>query len=283
MLGRLRWNIDDCIKEYERLSARVFQKPSWLKRSSTNHNKEEKWGHLKNEFDVLRPMWPSPSESRKDPVLFTSDPSRCRTIVCSMESTLDDDSKKTKFLFRSYHELRPLIAEFDRFAVNSSTPDTFAIWQVARAASAAPFHNKPFTLNNHQYYDARAEMNNPTQEVVNEVSILADGNLLAIGILLSIGGGFAKLSKAKSKFGNGSLAERLKREWDGVHHTVRKKSMHRFGYYRLEVEEGLQDVHRNEWNPASSGETTLKKIRKATGIYLQDPEVRSQLESCAES
>ena len=93
ILGRLRWNIDDCIKEYERLSAMVFQKPSWLKRSSTNYNEEEKWGHLKNEFDVLRPMWPSPSESRKDPVLLKSDPRRCRTIVCSLESTLDDDSK----------------------------------------------------------------------------------------------------------------------------------------------------------------------------------------------
>ena len=93
MLGRLRWNIDDCIKEYKRLSAMVFQKPSWLNRSSTNYNEEAKWGHLKNEFDLLRPMWPSPSESIKHPVQFKSDPLRCRTIVYSlMEITLDNDS-----------------------------------------------------------------------------------------------------------------------------------------------------------------------------------------------
>ena len=155
ILGRLRWNIDDCIKEYERLSAMVFQKPSWLKRSSINKNEEERWGHLKNEFNMLRPIWPSPSESRKDPVLFKSDPVRCRTIVCSLESALDDDSNKTKFLFRSYDQARHSSPEFVRFAVNSSTPDTFPIWQIARAASAAPFYSKPFMLNNHQYYDAR--------------------------------------------------------------------------------------------------------------------------------
>lgn len=283
MLGRLRWNIDDCIKEYKRLSAEVFQKPPWLKRSSTNCNEEEKWRHLKNEFDVLRPIWPSPSESRTDPVLFASDPLRCRTIVCSMESTLDDNSKKTKFLFRSYHQPRPPIPEFDKFAVNPSTPDTFAIWQAARAASAAPFYSKPFMLNNHQYYDARAEINNPSEEVVNEVSILARGNLLAIDVLLSIGGGNAKVSKVKSKFGDGSLEKNLRCYSNGVHHEVRSESMHRFEYYRLEVDEGFQDVHLNEWNPALSGETTIQKIRKATEIYLQKPGVRSQLEKCAES
>ena len=96
ILGRLRWNIDDCIKEYERLSAMVFQKPV-AQRSSINKNEEERWGHLKNEFNMLRPIWPSPSENRKDPVLFKSDPVRCRTIVCSLESALDDALTRLNF------------------------------------------------------------------------------------------------------------------------------------------------------------------------------------------
>lgn len=283
ILGRLRWNIDDCIVEYERLSAMVFQKPSWLKRSSTNYNEDAKWGHLKNEFDLLRPMWPSPSESKKYPVLFKSDPVRCRTIVCSMESILYDDSKKTELLFRSYHQPRPPIPELDRFARNPSTPDTFAIWQVARATSAAPFYSKPFRLNTHQYYDAAAKINNPSEEVFNEVVLLARGHLPAIGVLLSIGGGNAKVSNLKSKFGDGSLEKDLAHASDAVHQRLRSRSVDRFEYFRLEVKEGLQNVHLNEWNPAWSGETTLRKIRKATAKYLQKPEVRSQLEECAKS
>ena len=138
-------------------------------------------------------------------------------------------------------------------------------------------------LNNHQYYDARGEINDPSEEVVREVSLLAKGNLLTIDVLLSTGGGNAKASMVRSKFSDGDLTKNQQRESNGVHHNVRRQCMHRFEYYRLEVDEGLQDVHVNEWNPASSGETTLQKIREATAIYLQKPEVRSQVEKCAES
>ena len=135
-------------------------------------------------------------------------------------------------------------------------------------------------LNDHQYYDARAEINNPSEEVVREVSLLARGNLLAIDLLLSIGGGNAKVSKVKSKFGDGSLEKNLKCYSNGVHHSIRSESMHRYEHFRLEVDEGFQDVHLNEWNPTSSGETTLQKIRKATEIYLQTRSEISIREMC---
>ena len=239
MLGRLRWSIDDCIKEYKRLSAMVFQKPSWLTRSSTNYNEEAKWGHLKNDLDLLRPMWPSPSESMKHPVPFKSDPLRCRTIVCSlMESTLDDDSEKTAISFRSCDQPRPPIPELDG-AASPSTTDTFAICQVARATSAAPFYSKPFRLNNHQYYDDAAGANSPSERVVRHVGLLARGNPLAIDVLLSIGGGNARVSKLKSRFGDGSMEKDLALGSDCVHQRLRSKSINGFEYYRLEVEEGL--------------------------------------------
>ena len=40
-------------------------------------------------------------------------------------------------------------------------------------------------------------MNNPSQEVVREVSLLAKGDLLTIDVLLSIGGGNPKASKVR--------------------------------------------------------------------------------------
>ena len=106
MLGRLRMNIDDCIEEYEHLSARVVQKPSsQLKRAMTNHNKEANWRALKDHFDMLRPTWLSPSEGSEQPALFKSDPCGCRTIVCSIKIN-QNNNFQTPFLFRSYYQPR---------------------------------------------------------------------------------------------------------------------------------------------------------------------------------
>ena len=162
MLGRLRMSIDDCIEEYERLSAGVFQKPpSWLKGSLTNHTKEVKWRILKDHFNMLRPTWLSPSEGSEQPVLFKSDPCGCRTIVCSIKSTQNNDFQ-TPFLFRSYHQPRPPSPSIERLGRDPSKQDTIAIWQVARATSAAPFYSKPVRVNNNQYYGAAVDLNNPS-------------------------------------------------------------------------------------------------------------------------
>ena len=281
MLGRLRMTVDDCIEEYEHLSARVFQKPSSrLKRSLTHYNKEAKWRIMRNQFDMLRPMWPSPSEVSQQPVLFKSDPYRCRTIVCSIESSRNNDFQ-TPFLFRSYDQPRPPNPSIEALERGPSKPDTFAIWQVARATSAAPSYFKPVRLNNNRYYDAAVDLNNPSWEVVKEVSLLAGGSYDAIDVLLSVGGGNGRVNKPKSKSGGGSLEKDLADISDVVHHKVRSESENLFKYYRLDVEEGLQDVRLNEWKPKSSGKTTLQRIREATARYLQKKEVRSQCQDCA--
>ena len=283
MLGRLRMNVDDCIEEYEHLSARVFQKPSSrLKRSLTNYNKEAKWRVMKDQFDTLRPMWPSPSEGSQRPVLFKSDPYRCRTIVSSIKSTQNNDVQ-TPFLFRSYDKPKPKPPNpsVEGLERRPSKPDTFAIWQVARATSAAPSYFKPVRLNNNQYYDAAVDLNNPSWEVVKEVRLLTGGSFDAIDVLLSVGGGNARVNKTKSKFGGGSLEKDLGDISDVVHNKVRSESENLFKYYRLDVEDGLQDVRLDEWKPKSSGKTTLQRIREATARYLQKKEVRSQCQECA--
>ena len=158
MLVRMHMNIDACIDEYEHLSAKVFQMSSSRpKRSLTNHNKEAKWRELQDHFDMLRPAWPSPSEGREEPVLFKSDPYRCRTLVCSLKSDLENDFQ-TPFLFRSYHQPRAPNPSIERLVRNPSKQDNFTIWQVARATSAAPFYSKPVRLNNKQYYDAAVDL-----------------------------------------------------------------------------------------------------------------------------
>lgn len=70
---------------------------------------------------------------------------------------------------------------------------------------------------------------------------------------------------------------------DEVHEQVYKESCQQdFSYYRLKVEDGLQDVRMNEWKPKTTGEITLRRIEVATRRYLEENrEVQSQIEECA--
>ena len=220
MLGRTHMNIHACIDEYELLSAKVFQmSSSRLKRSLTNHNKEAKWRELEDRFNMLCPAWPSPSEDREEPVQFKSDPYRCRTLVCSLESDLENDFQ-TPFLFRSYHQPRAPNPSIERLVRKPSKQDTIPICQVARATSAAPFYSKPVRLNNKHYHDAAVDVNKPSWEVVKEVCSLAGGYLDVIDVLLSVGGGNARANKSESKFGGRNLEKALKE----ISYLVHEKS-----------------------------------------------------------
>ena len=102
-----------------------------------------------------------------------------------------------------------------------------------------------------------------------------------IDVLLSIGGGNARAIRPGSKFGGRSLEKALAEISYLSHEKVGSESKEFFNYYRLDVDEGLQDVRLNEWMPKSSGKTTLQRIREAAARYLQNQEVRSQLQECA--
>ena len=136
-------------------------------------------------------------------------------------------------------------------------------------------------MNNKKYYDAAVDLNNPSREVVNEVSSLAGGSFDVIDVLLSIGGGNTRAIRPESKCGSGSLEKALSETSYVVHKRLRSESKKFFKYYPLDVDEGLQYVRLNEWMPKSSGKTTLQRIREATARYLQYREVRSQLQECA--
>ena len=279
LLGRFRMGVDEAIGEYEKLSAKVFEKPpSRLKRSLTKYNRASRWDNLREQFESIRPMQPSYFEKSHQ---FKSDPFRCRTIVCSIKSTQSKDFQ-TPFLFRSYDHKKGLDSATDPMERNPSDPHAFAIWEVARATSAAPSFFKSISLFEDRYYDAAEDINNPSLEVVHEVSLLSGGNHDAIDVLLSIGGGNAQGNMPKTKFGGGGLLQEMTEISDVIHRKVRSESEnHLFTYYRLDVEEGLQDVRLNEWKPKSSGMRTLERIKRATNRYLRRADVRSQCRQCA--
>ncbi len=276
MLGRLRMSVDEAMKEYIELSANVFEKPSSrLKRFLTKYDSTARRERLKGRFDALKSSSPSPQEEGNQ---FKSDRDRCRTIVCSIKSS-ENNNFQTPFLFRSYDRKMSYSTPFER---NPGDPNTFAIWEVARATSAAPSYFKSIRLFQARYYDAAVSLNNPSWEVLNEVNLLAERSHDAIDLLLSIGGGNAKANNPKVKFGKDSLLQDLTDISDVVHNKVEYESKQQsFEYHRFDVEQGLQEVQINEWKPKPSGSVTLKRIQEATSSYLDNKKVSYRIRECA--
>ena len=280
MLGRLRMSVDEVIEEYKVLGAAVFGKraPPW-KRLLTTHHNTQRMESLKDQFDSLPPTrLPSPQEQADQ---FKSDQARCRTIVCSMKSN-EDKNFQTPFLFRSY-DRKTSYTSRTPFERNPGDPNAFAIWQVARATSAAPHYSKSTHMFEARYYDGATNLNNPSWEVVREVSLLAKESHHTIDLLLSIGGGNAKGNNPKLRFSTGSLLQELTDISDVVHDKVKLESEIRdFAYFRFDVKEGLQAVRMNEWRSKPRGETTFEKIETATKKYLKQEGVDSLIQRCAE-
>ena len=277
MLGRLRMTVDECLKLYKDLSETVFEKPSsrW-KRSLNKYNSSERRDTLEQLFTHLQPAQPSPSEISNK---FKSDSVRCRTIVCSNRSDLNEKIS-TPFLFRSYEHNTRKTREPYAFERNPGDSPEFDIWQVARATSAAPSYFKSTRLFEYRYFDAAVNMNNPSWEVLNEVTMIGKDHD-SIDLLLSLGAGNAKGNTTKAKH---TLQKVLNDISDVVHKKVKDASKHdQFDYYRWDVRDGLQDVRLDEWKPALTGEKTLGEIESATNRFLKDSHVQNEIRKCAEA
>ena len=284
LLGRLRMSVDEAIEEYKRLFAtKLFGKSAspW-KRFLTIYDDIERREGFKDQFNSLPPTrLPSPQEQADQ---FKSDRARCRTVVCSMKSN-ENKNFQTVFLFRSYDRKTSYTSQtsLDR---NPGDRNTFAIWQVAQAALAAPPYAKSMHMFEARYSDAATNLNlnNPSWEVVREVKLLTKESDDAIDLLLSVGGGNAKGNSSRLRCGIGSLEHELTDISDLVHDKVKLESeIQEFDYFRFDVKEGLRAVRMNEWRPKPDGEVTFEKIEVATTGYLEQNSVASSIQQCAEN
>ena len=279
MLGRLRRSVDEAIKEYKDLGATVFGKASTpLNRLLTNNDSTDRKQIFEDRFDSLPPTrLPSPQERVNE---FKSDYTRCRTIVCSTKSS-EDRGFQTPSLICSY-DRRTSCTSGTQVEKKSSHSDFSTIGQVAWATSIAPLYLKSIHMFEAPRYHALTVVNNPSWEVLNEVSLLAKESHDAIDLFLSIGAGSGKDSKSRIRFGSGSLREDPAEISELVHNKVDLKSkVQDFDYHRFNVKEGLQRVRMDEWRPKLGGHITLGKIERATEIYLKQEDVRALIQRYA--
>lgn len=177
--------------------------------------------------------------------------------------------------------------------VNYGPADEFEIWEVARAATAAPFYFDPLKIkisgSSMSLTDAGfGHNNNPTKEGTNEIEELY--GVESIGIVVSVGtarkdegdlkrGLFAFKGKVRQIALKATDTEQVHRDMDAM------SSKDGFSYYRLNDPDGLT-MQLDEWEPKpsrlnskNSGSKTLEKLRIAFDRWAIDN--THQLQECA--
>jgi hypothetical protein len=174
--------------------------------------------------------------------------------------------------------------------VNYGPATNFEIWQIARAATAAPFY---FDRLKVKLEDKEAifedggfgKSNNPTIEGIQEIKKLHGKD--SVGVVVSVG-----TARADHVQGTGILHRvrkmgHIATNPDDVHKEVERllasaqlnETADRFDYFRLNAP-GLLNIALDEWKP-KSGEKTLEKIRKEFYQWLANTDIQEDLESCA--
>ena len=262
MLGRMRMSVDDALTSYQKLSENIASlllfRLGMFRIGFKNEALTERYETF---IKGLHPFFPSPNELRKN---FESDYTRCKTIVCSMQSGQDKKHNRP-YLFRSYNK----------------SPE---IWHVARAATAAPFCFEPINLGDEVYYDASAFFQNPTRYVLDEVRREAQGRPDAVDILLSIGVGNNGDGKGVARRGNNAWKLQRTPVSDPVHENLALETKCQlFDYYRLDVDDRLPTGHSDEWKLKSKNTSTSthEQIVDACNKYFEAQPVQEQLQKLA--
>jgi hypothetical protein len=219
------------------------------------------------------------------------------TMVYTRTKGSEGSSQKT-YLIRSYDHYEkkdpppPIIktatGTSNRYlTTNYGLAENLEIWQVARAATAAPMY---FTEVEKQSNDGNTRMyfsdggfghtNNPTQLGINEIETLhGKGN---IGIVLSVG-----TARANGKSGGKSIFKRVKGFADTATDPkiVEEHLQGRDLYWRLNDSQGI-NVELDEWKPnslftKSPGKKTLTTIQREFWRWSADKNNINLLEECA--
>ena len=184
--------------------------------------------------------------------------------------------------------------------INYERAQDFEIWQVARAATAAPFFFEPLTIEHHaagrkiSFTDGGfGQTNNPTMESKREVQDL-HGNS-SIGIVVSIGTS-RKLRESNVKKSFFSKIPSSARDFADT--ATDPESVHKlvlwdhgrengFPYYRINNPGGL-NTELDEWEPKKSmfnresGSKTIREMEQAFDKWASGLDVGQQLKRCAE-
>lgn len=190
---------------------------------------------------------------------------------------------------------------------NFGEPSAIPIWQVGRATSAAPtyfrFMEMELEGKRVRFKDGGFGTNNPSFEAYEDIREKHGGATPIIGPFISIGTGGKPASRFSKRRGNLSDAlASLKGATGDVSETQRVHDMMSrvsrtdndeevFPYYRFQIDQSLGNIGLDEWKSyrfarrrnksSASGAQTLDKIETVVNNFLDNDEVKKDLDACA--
>ena len=189
--------------------------------------------------------------------------------------------------------------------INYGKAQSFAVWEVARAATAAIHFFDPLKIGDSGSGDywlfedgGFSHSNNPTLEGLQEIEDMYEDN--SVGVVVSVG--TARKGETKRTGNPFSAARRAGKKFADTatdpepnHRSMeRAATKRRFPYYRLNDPRKL-DVDLDEWEPKMTmlkkaslsskvlGSTTLGKIEVAFKDWASDTENIRMIRACAEN
>ncbi|TLD38810.1 FabD/lysophospholipase-like protein [Venturia nashicola] len=311
MLGRLRMSVEDCMREYEKLSDDIFGHPRlasvkgpvpWL-RDKYNGETIQK----AVEDVISRRM--SPEERKAGAGTFNSPPGLCRTAVFAYSSKISnsmseysstrqekravDSEDSAPYIFRSYDHWASSPP-----AINERNPGfahNVAIWEAARATTAAPLYFDPIKIGNRKFGDGGFGNNNPAEEMMAEVSSMNGSDMSSIALLVSVGTGEIPISRLEDGIlqkyiAYFNAARKLASDAESAHmRLIGWQRNAGLPYHRFNVPlgTGLEKIKLDEWKKTPKWyqrhhESTIETIRKATEEYCARDDIRQHLEEVAD-
>ncbi|MCJ1434912.1 hypothetical protein MMC27_004282 [Xylographa pallens] len=275
MLGRLELDIDTCIERYIRLSRRIFPKKSssWLNTTVkwvAAYQGKEWFDSTEYENCVKEVVEEALGKSRIGEAFETAD-CRCKVAVCVTRAENSDPA-----ILRGY---------FSRLV----PPVPCAIWEAARATSAASLFFAPITIGSlgSIYADGGMRNNNPIFAMIEQVQEEWPEDYIAC--VVSIGTGIMETKGLGSDLKSvveactdivtdtEQTAQRFK--------TSRRKLIGDSGYFRFNVDQGMQGIgleeHDKMNNMAAATDSYLDKRTEELGNcanLLRNPSIPSSIE-----
>ncbi|EMT67046.1 Calcium-independent phospholipase A2-gamma [Fusarium odoratissimum] len=242
-------------------------------------------------------------EAETEPLKYRED--RTRTIAISWAINKEGGVSKG-FVWRSYdNDFSPRAHDSNLWNPSNAGPaHTTAIWEVARATTAAPRYFESIKIRGRKFLDGGMVANNPALIAIREIHNLHG---LVPALFVSIGTGLKISADAQNNgLANGTNGDIRTLRRAATRDDVRRKQFLKkyieigkhwknwmvdcegmngtngwrghcraIGLtehlYRLNVEGDLHTIPLDDWRPSNTGEDTLKFIEAQTERYLAEP------------
>jgi hypothetical protein len=285
MLGRLRMTVDEALVKYKELANVSFHTKSSGRQRLLQHWKFIQYSlaaqqnnaeAIEGAFRDMHPLQSSPGERDE---FFSSDPMRCKTVLCSM-SREKSNGYLQPALFRSYVDVDNDVIERQTSKSGHVGPSC-KIWEAALATSAAPPFFEPYHLDGKEYVGVAPFLLNPSWEVYKEFTTAYKNSSVHIDLFLSIGSDATSRTSRSDPYSKqlSTVGDAVKSS-DTVDYTMRHNSPSSESWYRrVNVEDSTQHNVRQLVDECAAilvkmrrrRENTMQWERFAEGILYKCP------------